>query len=75
MKDRLRVLAEAIEVQGVHGTWNYDPYMHGMYNGLIFAQWAMMSGKGDSPPFRDAPAEWLCEKGPPSNDAPQRSPR
>lgn len=37
-KDERRTVANEIgevhEVQGSHGNWNYDPYMHGMYNGM-----------------------------------------
>ena len=27
-------LKELLEVQGRDCTWNYDPYFHGMYNGM-----------------------------------------
>jgi len=60
-----------INIQGDNGNWNYDPYMHGMYNGmeLIFA---IMEGR--DPEYKDAPDEWLCDK-PTSEHKTERSDR
>lgn len=44
------------DVQGQNGNWNYDPYMHGLYNGLEFA---MSLLEKREPQFRDAPEDWL----------------
>lgn len=52
-------LEEATKIQTSNGNWNYDPYMHGMANGMIFALATM---KGEEPKFLDAPTEWLSER-------------
>jgi hypothetical protein len=46
------------DVQGRDGTWNYDPYMHGLYNGLEFAVSLLEQRE---PQFKDAPEKWLCD--------------
>ena len=52
-------LKEMLEVQGRDGTWNYDPYFHGMYNGME----VMLSVlEGREPIFREAPEKWLSKK-------------
>ncbi|WP_106408550.1 hypothetical protein [Alteribacter populi] len=56
------ILAEAnkqLAIQGYDGNWNYDEYMHGMYNGmeLIVAQM-----EDREPEFREAPDEWIVDK-------------
>lgn len=50
-------LEDLIKVQSSDGNWNYDPYMHGMANGMILAK-AVMEDK--EPKYLDAPKEWLC---------------
>ncbi len=52
-------LQEMIDVQCSNGNWNYDPYMHGMANGMILAQ-SLLTGQ--EPGFLDAPDEWLCDR-------------
>ena len=47
---------EMLRVQGCDGTWNCDPYMHGMYNGMEYML-AMVESR--EPVFRDAPDKWL----------------
>ena len=56
MKNRLKALKDVIKVQTMNGNWNYDPYMHGMANGLLLAE-AFMEGR--DPQYLDAPKEWL----------------
>lgn len=56
MKNRLKALKDVIKVQTMNGNWNYDPYMHGMANGLLLAE-AFMEGR--EPQYLDAPKEWL----------------
>jgi hypothetical protein len=52
-------LKELLEVQGREGTWNYDPYFHGMYNGME----VMLAVLEDREPvFRGAPEKWLSKK-------------
>ncbi len=55
----VRKLREMRDVQGSNGNWNYDPYMHGMYNGMEYAL-AMMEER--EPEFKDAPDEWLSDR-------------
>ena len=52
----LRAITKA---QCSEGNWNYDPYMHGMANGMILAL-SQMEGK--DPEYLDAPKKWLSEK-------------
>lgn len=55
-KKRLKDLREMVGIQGDNGNWNYDPYMHGMYNGMEFAL-SLMEDR--EPEFREAPKRWL----------------
>ncbi len=45
-----------VAIQCSSGNWNYDPYMHGMANGMILIE-AMIEGK--EPQYLDAPKKWL----------------
>ena len=61
--DKLEVYNKAIEslrdlkkTQCADGNWNYDPYMHGMANGLILALSLFEEGKVE---FLEAPELWL----------------
>lgn len=51
-------IGKMLEVQGVNGTWNYDSYMHGMYNGMEFCHSII---KGTEPKYREAPDKWLVD--------------
>lgn len=55
-----RKLKECLAIQCADGNWNWDPYMHGMANGMIFALSVI---EGTSPTYLDAPDEWLCDLG------------
>ena len=56
MKSRMK---EMLEIQGMDGNWNYDPYMHGLYNGMEF----MLSIEENREPiFREAPKTWLSNE-------------
>lgn len=35
--NRIENLKNIIEIQCSDGNWNYDPYMHGLANGLLLA--------------------------------------
>lgn len=49
---------EMLEVQGRDGTWNYSPYLRGMYNGMEF----MLSiVENREPVYRDEPEKYLAE--------------
>jgi len=65
LQKSVKTLREMKDVQCRDGTWNYDPYMHGMANGIIFA----LSMFDDKPPqYLDAPDVWL--KDIPNDDKP-----
>jgi hypothetical protein len=49
-------MREMLDIQGQSGTWNCNPYMHGMYNGMAYML-AMVDGT--EPCFRRAPVKWL----------------
>lgn len=53
-----------LALQGASGNWDYDPYMHGLYNGMEFAI-ALVEGR--EPAFRSAPDEWLRDKAEPTD--------
>ncbi len=62
MKTGLEALKGVMEVQCSDGNWNYDPYMHGMANGLILACALMEGGVwNDEPFFLQAPEKWLSD--------------
>ena len=48
----------ALAIQGGNGNWNYDAYMHGIYNGM---EYVLATATGREPNFKDAPDEWLHE--------------
>lgn len=56
---RIESLENIIKIQCSDGNWNYDPYMHGMANGLILAA-SIMYDK--DPNYLQAPVEWLKDK-------------
>jgi hypothetical protein len=56
-----RIYEEAgkvVDVQSQNGNWNFDPYMHGMLNGMILIQAIIHDVE---PEYADAPEEWLQE--------------
>ena len=58
-KTLIRELRDVVYAQSMDGTWNSDPYMHGMANGLICA---LAIAEGKEPKYLEAPDEWLCDK-------------
>lgn len=54
-------MQEMLEVQGSDGNWNYDPYMHGMYNGM---EYMLSMVESREPVFREAPKKWLSKREP-----------
>lgn len=52
----IQKLRELTKLQCSDGNWNYNNYMHGMANGMIFA---LSLFDGVEPIFLDAPPEWL----------------
>lgn len=59
LSGRVAKANEMLAVQGDNGNWNYDPYMHGLYNGMEFAI-ALVEGR--EPAFRSSPDEWLRDR-------------
>lgn len=57
-KKKLEKLKELTEVQCADGTWDYDPYIQGMANGLILAQSIMTDGGEIELVFLEAPKVW-----------------
>lgn len=45
-----------LEIQCTDGTWNYDPYMHGMANGMLYMESLVTAV---DPVYLDAPDVWL----------------
>ena len=52
-------LKDLLKTQCSDGNWNYDPYMHGMANGMILA---LSVFTDEQPVFLDAPDEWITDK-------------
>jgi len=55
---RLQDLKDITDIQCSNGNWNYDPYMHGMANGMVLSLSTML-GKDPEPDFKKAPEKWL----------------
>lgn len=48
-----------VDIQSASGNWDYDPYMHGMLNGMLLIQ-NVAFDDGPYKPY-DAPDTYLCE--------------
>lgn len=60
MSDKnLHKLKELIETQCSEGNYDYDPYMHGMANGMICAESVITETE---PQYMAAPEKWLAGK-------------
>lgn len=64
MKENLNKLKELIKTQTSPGNWDYDPYMHGMANGMLLAE-AIMEDR--EPEYLNAPKVWGKDKPKPSD--------
>jgi hypothetical protein len=53
---RLEGLGKITDIQCSNGNWNYDPYMHGLANGMILSLATLL---GEEPYFKRAPEKWL----------------
>ena len=51
-------MRDLMKVQGDSGNWDYDPYMHGMYNGM---ELMLAMAEGREPVYRDAPEVWQAD--------------
>lgn len=56
--DFLQDFDEMLEVACADGTWNYDPYFHGMANGMIFVRSLLTD---QEPQYLEAPDHWLAD--------------
>ena len=56
-KDSIDKLESLIKVQCTDGNWNYDPYLHGMANGMILAHAVVTDTDAV---FLETPDKWLC---------------
>jgi len=54
--DTVEVLREMVDIQCTNGNWNYNPYMYGMANGMIFA---LSLFDNEQPKYLEQPDEWL----------------
>ena len=52
---RAERLRELIDIQCSNGNWDWDPYMHGMANGMILALSVLDDGEPD---FLAPPEKW-----------------
>lgn len=59
--EKMEQLRELIKTQCSDGNWNYDPYMHGMANGMILSEHVASGAEGDVA-YLDAPDHWLKEE-------------
>lgn len=55
----VKTLQDLVKVQCSNGNFDYDPYMHGMANGLICA---LACVKGERAEYISAPEQWLKDK-------------
>ena len=55
-KQIIKSIDKLIKQQSKRGNYDYDPYMHGLLNGMIFIRSVITDEK---PEFVDAPKKWL----------------
>ena len=55
----IKKLNVILENQGQSGNWDYDEYMHGMYNGMEFI---LSCIEGREFNYKDAPSVWGKDK-------------
>lgn len=58
-KETLLELKRLVSIQGRDGNWNYDPYMHGMFNGMELISALSL---GEIPVFKEAPDVWVKDE-------------
>jgi hypothetical protein len=58
VQDILEEFDEMLAIQCSDGNWNFDPYMHGMANGMLFMK-SMIDGR--DPLYMEAPETWLVD--------------
>lgn len=58
-KGTLEKMRDLVKVQEQSGNWDYDAYMHGMYNGM---ELMLAIAEGREPNYKRAPEQWICNK-------------
>ena len=58
-ENSIGTLKGMIKVQCSDGNWNYDSYMHGMANGMIFC---LSLFTNERPEYLSAPEKWLKDE-------------
>lgn len=63
-------IRDLVKAQGVDGTWNFSPYMRGLFNGFELALSVL---EGERPPvYRDEPEDgYLCDRPDPDTSGPE----
>lgn len=59
LNTKIEQLEKALKIQLSDGNWNYDPYLHGMANGMIFSLAIL---KDEEPKYLEKPKVWGYEK-------------
>ena len=59
LKKRITKLNQCVQIQCTDGTWDWDSYMFGMANGMIFSQSVI---KNEDPEFMTAPKMWGVDR-------------
>lgn len=54
--DKLYQAKNLTQIQGDNGNWDYDPYMHGLYNGM---ELILAIFEERDPMLRDVPDKWI----------------
>lgn len=62
---RVQAIKDLMRIQGSNGHWDYDPYNHGLYNGLAIAL-GILDGKQEKY-LRNSPKEWISSVNPQVN--------
>jgi len=57
--EMLENVNDIIDIQSSKGNWDYDPYMHGMLNGMLMIKSIITK---EDPEFYSAPEIWGCDK-------------
>lgn len=53
-------IKDLLRIQGQNGNWNFDPYMHGLYNGLEIALSIL---ENREPVYREKPTDgWIADR-------------
>ena len=57
-QDSLKALRGMLDIQCSNGNWNFNPYMHGLANGMILA---LSQFDDKRPEYLVPPEVWLCD--------------